>query len=125
MRFLYTTIVYLIFLLSGAAALMYEVVWVRYLGLVFGGSHLAVTTVLSVFMGGLALGSWLIGGRIGRFNRPFRLYGLLELGIALSALLFALLMGSTRRSTTPLAMVAPEIPPVSLRDPRRSSRSSR
>ena len=110
MRFLYTAIVYLSFLLSGAAALMYEVLWVRYLGLVFGGSHLAVTTVLSVFMGGLALGSWLIGGRIGRFNRLFRLYGLFEIGIALSALLFALLMKVYPSIYTALARIAPESP---------------
>ena len=53
-----TAILYLIFFLSGAAALVYEVVWLRALILVFGGSHLAVTAVLSVFMGGLALGGW-------------------------------------------------------------------
>ena len=40
---------------------MYEVVWVRSLSLIFGGSHLAVTTVLSVFMAGIALGSYFIG----------------------------------------------------------------
>ena len=57
-------LVYTIFFLSGAAALMYEVVWVRSLSLIFGGTHLAVTTVLSVFMGGLALGSFFIGKRV-------------------------------------------------------------
>jgi hypothetical protein len=45
---------YLLFLLSGATALVYQVVWVRQQGLVFGGTHLAVSTVLAVFMGGLA-----------------------------------------------------------------------
>jgi spermidine synthase len=84
--------IYLIFFLSGAAALMYEVVWVRSMSLVFGGSHLAVTTVLSVFMGGLAAGGYLIGRHVDRIKRPLRLYGQLELGIALSAVLFAGLM---------------------------------
>ena len=74
--------VYLIFFLSGAAALMYEVVWVRSLSLIFGGTHLAVTTVLSVFMGGLALGSFFIGKRVDAVKNPLRLYGLLEIGIA-------------------------------------------
>jgi len=83
---------YVLFFLSGAAALVYEVLWVRSLGLVFGGSHLAVTTVLAVFMGGLALGGWLIGRAVDRHARPLRLYGLLELGIALSALGFAALV---------------------------------
>ena len=77
---------YLLFLLSGATALVYQVVWVRQQGLVFGGTHLAVSTVLAVFMGGLALGGWLIGRRADRWRRPLRAYGLLELGIALSAL---------------------------------------
>ena len=58
-------LIYLIFFLSGAAALIYEVLWVRYLSLIFGGSHLAVTTVLAVFMGGLALGSYTIGKKVG------------------------------------------------------------
>ena len=89
---------------------MYEVLWVRYLSLVFGGSHLAVTTVLSVFMGGLALGSWLVGRRIDRFRRLFRWYGMFEVGIALSALLFALLMKIYPSIYKALAQVAPESP---------------
>jgi spermidine synthase len=82
----------LIFFLSGAAALMYEVVWVRSLSLIFGGTHLAVTTVLSVFMGGLALGSFFIGKRVDAVKNPFKLYGLLEIGIALFAVIFIVLM---------------------------------
>lgn len=85
-------LVYPIFFMSGAAALIYEVAWVRSLSLVFGGSHLAVTTVLSVFMGGLALGSYSIGKYVDRSRNLLGLYGLLELGIALFALLFILLM---------------------------------
>ena len=84
--------VYVMFLLSGAAALIYEVVWVRSLSLVFGGTHLAVATVLAVFMGGLALGSYGIGRRVDTIRKPLRLYGLLEIGIALSAVVFMLLM---------------------------------
>ena len=80
------------FLLSGAAALIYEVLWVRHLSLIFGGSHLAVTTVLSVFMAGLALGSYLIGKRVTKFTKLLRLYGTLELGVAFSALVFVLLL---------------------------------
>jgi spermidine synthase len=86
------TLVYGIFFLSGAAALMYEVAWVRSLSLIFGGTHLAVTTVLSVFMGGLALGSFLIGKRVDAIKKPLRFYGLLEIAIALFALLFIILM---------------------------------
>ncbi len=85
-------LIYLLFFLSGAAALVYQVVWVRSLTLVFGGSALAGTAVLSVFMGGLALGSYVVGRRVDRVVKPLRLYGLLQLGIAPSALVFAGLM---------------------------------
>ncbi len=84
--------VYFLFFLSGAAALIYQVVWVRALMLVFGGSHLAVTAVLSIFMAGLAIGGYGIGRRVDGIVRPLRLYGFLELGIAASALAFGLLM---------------------------------
>lgn len=85
-------VIYLMFFLSGAAALMYEVVWVRSLSLVFGGTHLAVTAVLSVFMGGLALGSYGIGRLVDSVKKPLRLYGYLEIGIAVSALAFMVFM---------------------------------
>ncbi len=92
MRLFFLGLVYLMFFFSGASALIYQVVWVRSLSLVFGGTHLAVTTVLSVFMGGLALGSYLIGRRIDAIKNPLRLYGILEFAIALSAALFMLLL---------------------------------
>jgi len=82
------------FVLSGATGLIYEVLWMRMLGLVFGATTLAVSTVLAAFMGGLALGSALAGRLGARVMRPVRAYGLLEIGIALYALavpfLFAL-----------------------------------
>ncbi len=49
------------FVFSGATGLIYEVLWARMLGLVFGATTLAVSTVLAAFMGGLALGSALAG----------------------------------------------------------------
>ncbi|PIW12890.1 MAG: hypothetical protein COW34_12645, partial [Armatimonadetes bacterium CG17_big_fil_post_rev_8_21_14_2_50_66_6] len=51
------------FVLSGTSALVYQVLWVRLLGLLFGTSAFSITTVLSVFFGGLALGSGLVGRR--------------------------------------------------------------
>lgn len=85
-------IAYAVFFLSGVAALMYEVLWVRSLSLVFGGTHLAVTTVLSVYMAGLALGSHFIGKLVDSLRHPLRCYGILELAIALFAVVFLLLM---------------------------------
>ena len=100
-----SAIIYFLFFLSGAAALIYELLWVRYLSLIFGGSHLAVTTVLAVFMGGLALGSSLIGRKIGNSDKLLRFYGFLELGIALSALLFWGLMRIYPQIYIPLAQI--------------------
>ncbi|ABC82831.1 fused MFS/spermidine synthase [Anaeromyxobacter dehalogenans] len=106
MRFL----VFFLFFVSGSAGLVYEVAWARSLGVVFGASHLAVTTVLSVYMGGQALGAALIGARADRTERPLRLYGLLELGIGVSALAFVGLMRIYPALYVPLARVAEESP---------------
>src|SRR5438046_229746 len=71
----------LCFLASGASGLVYQVVWMRELTLVFGATTLAVSTVLAVFMGGLAVGSF-FGGRLAdRVARPLRAYGLMEIGV--------------------------------------------
>src|SRR4030095_11305370 len=81
----------LCFIFSGATGLIYEVLWARMLGLVFGATTLAVSTVLAAFMGGLALGSALAGQLAPRIRRPLRAYGLIEIGIALYALAVPLL----------------------------------
>ena len=52
-----------LFAVSGACGLVYELVWMRRLALVFGSTTLAVSTVLAAFMGGLALGSYFFGRR--------------------------------------------------------------
>jgi spermidine synthase len=86
----------LCFVLSGFAALVYQTAWTRQFGLVFGTSELAVATVLAAYMGGLALGAWIIERLLPRITRPVLAYALLELGIAVSAvaLVPALLAGS-------------------------------
>jgi spermidine synthase len=81
-----------LFALSGAAALIYEVIWTRLLTLEMGHTVAAVSTVLAAFMGGLAIGS-AVGGRIGGRLSPeqaLKTYGILELVIALLALLLPL-----------------------------------
>ena len=99
-------ILYVLFFVSGSAALIYEVAWVRSLSVVFGGSHLAVTIVLSVYMGGIALGSLFFGRRADAAARPLRLYGLLELGIGAFALVFLGLLRVYPVLYGPLARVA-------------------
>jgi OHCU decarboxylase len=80
--------VILCFLVSGAAGLIYQVVWTRYLALFLGHTSYAVIAVLVAFMGGLALGNAWSGGWADRSARPLALYGWLELGIAGYALVF-------------------------------------
>ena len=77
---------YTAFFLSGAAGLVYQVVWSRLLNEVFGISAHAVTAVLATYLGGLALGSWLLGRVADRYDPPLRLYGFLEIGIGATAL---------------------------------------
>ncbi len=70
---------------SGFCALVYQVVWFRLLRAVFGASTPATAAVTALFMGGLGLGSWLLGRRAERSREPLALYARLELGIALAA----------------------------------------
>ena len=75
-------IIPLIFALSGAAGLVFEVVWARQLVLVFGNTTQAVSAILTGFFGGMAIGSW-YGGRIAdRVRRPLRFYAVIELTLA-------------------------------------------
>ena len=53
----------LLFFLSGAAGLVYELVWVRELYQFFGSTIHSVTTVVAAYMGGLGLGAWYLGAR--------------------------------------------------------------
>jgi len=75
------------FIASGAAGLMYQVVWSRELVLVFGNTTEAIGTIVTAFMAGLGLGG-LVGGLVSpRLRRPLLAYGLVELAVAGSALL--------------------------------------
>jgi len=67
---------------SGAAALVYQTLWVKQLGLVVGVDVYAITTAVSAFFAGLALGGASFGALADRSERPLRLYALLELGTA-------------------------------------------
>ena len=79
-----------LFVFSGISGIVYEIIWVRSFGLVFGNTIFASSTVLSVFMTGLALGSWLLGKHVDRRNNALALYAFLELGIGISGMLVPL-----------------------------------
>ncbi|MCE3242757.1 MAG: hypothetical protein K0Q83_3264, partial [Deltaproteobacteria bacterium] len=73
----------LCFFFSGAAGLVYQVVWTRMLTQIFGNTTYAIATVLSAFMAGLAIGSYLFGKIADRGKNDFLLYGLLEAGVGI------------------------------------------
>src|SRR4029078_691424 len=81
---------------SGARALIYQTVWLREFRLIFGASTAASAAVLAIFMGGLGLGSLVIGQRPDAHRNPLALYGLLEVGVAASAILTPLLLWLVR-----------------------------
>ncbi len=76
----------LLFLVSGACGLIYQVLWLRMLGLVFGVTVYSASTVWASFMAGLALGSYL-GGKVGdRTKVPLIWFGAVEILVGVSAL---------------------------------------
>ena len=87
-RNFYRGILYLVLFLSGASALIYQVIWIRKFGLVFGVHVFSMTTVLTAFMAGLALGALYFGKLADRTRNPVRLFLFLEFGIGAFALLF-------------------------------------
>jgi len=84
----------LLFLLSGAAGLVYEQLWIRELQRVFGSTIHSITTVVAAYMGGLGLGAWALGRRADAHPRPAALYGRLELAIGLFGLASPWILGA-------------------------------
>jgi spermidine synthase len=76
-----------LFFVSGALALIYEALWQRLFSLVFGSSATATAAVLAAYFAGLAVGAFTIGNRVHKFSSPLKVYAVLEVGVALGALL--------------------------------------
>src|SRR5438105_15898093 len=74
----------LLFVGSGCAALIYEIVWFQLLQLVIGLTNVSLGLLLGIFMGGMCLGSLLLPRVISQRSHPLRVYAALEVGIALS-----------------------------------------
>jgi spermidine synthase len=70
-----------LFVASGAAALIYEIVWFQLLSLVIGASAVSITVLLATFMGGMCIGSLGLAKRVGAGRSPLKVYAALELGI--------------------------------------------
>ena len=76
----------LLFFGSGAAALIYEIVWFQLLQLVIGSSAVSLGVLLGTFMGGMCLGSYVLPRFIDMRHHPLRVYAALEIGIGLMGL---------------------------------------
>jgi spermidine synthase len=82
----YFPVLLLLFIGSGCAALIYEIVWFQLLQLVIGSSAVSLGVLLGTFMGGMCLGSFVLPRYIDARHHPLRVYGMLELGIGLCGL---------------------------------------
>jgi spermidine synthase len=88
----YLPLLVLLFIGSGCAALVYEVVWFQILELVVGASSLSLGILLGTFMGGMCVGSLLAPRFISRMHHPLKVYAYLELGIAALGLIILVLV---------------------------------
>ena len=71
-----------LFVLTGVAALFYQVAWFKHLSYFMGNSTYAQAVVLATFMSGLAIGSWWWGKKADQVKNPLKLFAWLEIGIA-------------------------------------------
>ena len=78
----------LVFVVSGAAGLIYESIWSRYLSLFVGHSAYAQIIVLVIFLGGMSLGALLVGPRSARLRQPLLWYAAVEALVGIVGLLF-------------------------------------
>lgn len=83
---------YVMVFFSGFAGLLYQILWMRQLGLLFGNTSHAAALTLGVFFFGLAAGSWFWGSRSARLAHHLRTYAWLEVGIAVGGLVFILIL---------------------------------
>jgi spermidine synthase len=83
---------FLLFIGSGCAALIYEIVWFQLLQLVIGSSSISLGILLGTFMGGMCLGSLALPRAVSARQHPLRVYAFLELGIGVLAILILFAM---------------------------------
>ncbi len=106
-------LLFVLFVGSGCAALIYEVVWLQVLQLVVGSSAVSLAVLLGTFMGGMCLGSLALPRFVSAARHPLRIYAALEIGIALTALVVTFAMPGVARFYT--AVVGHGLPGIFLR----------
>lgn len=106
-------LILLLFVGSGCAALIYEIVWFQLLQLVIGSSAVSLAVLLGTFMGGMCLGSLALPRWVSARHHPLRVYALLELGIGVAAIVVLLAVPALGRAY--LALVGHGLPGILLR----------
>lgn len=86
-----TILIAICFFISGAAGLILEIVWTKYLNLIFGSTTLSISTTVAAFMGGLAAGSYLADRFLKRLKNHLLSYGIFEVLIGIYAILIPLI----------------------------------
>ena len=83
-----TRVLYVLFILSGAAGLIYESIWTRYLGLFVGHDAYAQIIVLVIFLGGMSAGAMVVSRYSERFKEPLRGYAIIEFAVGCIGVVF-------------------------------------
>ena len=112
----------LLFVGSGCAALIYEIVWFQLLQFVIGSSAVSLAVLLGTFMGGMCLGSLLLPRVMSHSRHPLRVYALLELGIGATGLLVLWAMPAIANPTTATTMFRASATNVAVELSKRRSR---
>lgn len=81
-------VIIFVFFLSGFSGLIYESIWSHYFKLFLGHAAYAQTLVLAIFMGGMAIGSWIVSKKTDLMSQPIRVYAVTELLIGIFAIVF-------------------------------------
>lgn len=104
------TLLCTIFFLSGAAALIFEIIWFQLSGITFGNSVWASSCVLASFMGGLALGNGFSAQWGSRIKNAIRFYALLEISIALTGFALVIILPHLTHALSPIFRASVESP---------------
>jgi spermidine synthase len=100
--------IYVMFFLSGATALIFEILWSRQFVTVFGNTSYAISVVLCAFMGGLGIGGFLGGRLADRFSDRLLMYGGMQAGVALWAMGIPVLLDVLLVHLPGLSLLAPQ-----------------
>jgi spermidine synthase len=116
----------LLFVGSGCAALIYEIVWFQMLQLVIGATGISLGLLLGTFMGGMFLGSLALPRLVSRGRNPLRVYAAIEIAIGVVALAILVLMPAVNgfyAAIEPRGLPGAVGPPVRIHDARRDERA--